>query len=83
MNAANLQLSVCRAAAIAIWLTLLVWCAQAAYADDAAKPAAPAVSGKTLDELLERVRTADLRDNAANKEREARFAAAATSRQTC
>ena len=42
-------------------------------APDAA--AAPVVTGKTLDQLLDSIRTADLRDDAENKAREARFAA--------
>ena len=56
----------------------------AAPAPSTAKPAAPAASapaasalnGQTLDQLLEQVRTADLRDDKTNKEREARFATA-------
>ena len=41
----------------------------------AAPAAAPVATAKTLDQLLETIRTADMRDDAENKEREARFAA--------
>ncbi len=45
----------------------------ASKAPEAAKPAAPNL---TLDQLLEQVRTTDVRDSKVNREREARFAAA-------
>ncbi|AXQ28489.1 MotA/TolQ/ExbB proton channel family protein [Solimonas sp. K1W22B-7] len=44
--------------------------------EPAAAPAATPATAKTLDELLEQVRTADARDAKANADREARFAAA-------
>ncbi len=43
-------------------------------ASPAAAPA-PAVTGRSLDQLLENIRNSDLRDDAENKAREARFAA--------
>ena len=60
-------------------LSLLAMSVSAFAADEAAAPAPaatpPAATAKTLDQLLETIRTSDLRDDAENKAREARFAA--------
>lgn len=65
-------------AVAAFFFSLLAPSAQADDAAPAAAPAAaaPVTTAKSLDELLQRVQTADQRDAALNKEREARFAAA-------
>lgn len=57
-------------------ISLLALSVAAMAADgDAPAAAAPVATAKTLDQLLETIRTSDMRDDAENKAREARFAA--------